>query len=216
MSSASLVEKRPLRKGQSRNIETSSTSITSAPPTTSESKLRDSERRLKEKSMRSKQRDSLPDIGTRKGNRSVRASNFELSSSANDFESVSQNDRQSVAKMAIKSRNNASNASKSESKQTDDKILDLLKMDSMEQENFKFVFCTHKKPAFAQKCIICFVSFFRKQAEIEYNELKRQVEELQMLIEQEHHNPTSEYDESITKQQYFNETLRTQVVPNFI
>lgn len=53
---------------------------------------------------------------------------------------------------------------------------------------------------------------FRRQAEIEYNELKKQVEELQMLIEQERHNPTSEYDESISKQQYFNETLRSQVV----
>lgn len=42
-------------------------------------------------------------------------------------------------------------------------------------------------------------------------ELKKRVEELQMLIEQERKNPTSEYDESITKQQYFNETLRAQV-----
>lgn len=51
----------------------------------------------------------------------------------------------------------------------------------------------------------------RRQAEIEYNELKKQVEELQMLIQQQHQNPTSEYDESIEKQQYFNETLRAQV-----
>lgn len=55
----------------------------------------------------------------------------------------------------------------------------------------------------------------RKQAEIEYNELKRQVEELQIQIEQERKNPTSEYDESIAKQQYFNETLRTQVIVFF-
>lgn len=37
------------------------------------------------------------------------------------------------------------------------------------------------------------------------------MEELQMLIEQERKHPTSEYDESIAKQQYFNETLRAQV-----
>lgn len=46
---------------------------------------------------------------------------------------------------------------------------------------------------------------------MEYNELKKQVEALQLQIEQERQNPTSEYDESIAKQQYFNETLRTQV-----
>lgn len=141
MSSASLVEKRSLRKSQSRNIETSSTSITSAPPTTSESKLHGSDRRLKEKSMRSKQRDSLPDIGVRKGNRSVRASNFELSSSANDFESTANNDRQSGAKStAAKAKTtNAPDVNKSENRQPDDKVLGLLKMDSVEQENYKLV-----------------------------------------------------------------------------
>lgn len=46
---------------------------------------------------------------------------------------------------------------------------------------------------------------------MEYNELKKQVEALQLQIEQERKNPTSEYDGSIAKQQYFNETLRAQV-----
>lgn len=32
-----------------------------------------------------------------------------------------------------------------------------------------------------------------------------------MIIEEERKNPTSEYDESIEKQQKFNETLRIQV-----
>ncbi|XP_055322399.1 uncharacterized protein LOC129578210 isoform X2 [Sitodiplosis mosellana] len=188
MSSASLVEKRSLRKSQSRNIETSSTSITSAPPTTSESN-----RRLKEQSMRSKQRDSLPDIGVRKGNRSVRASNFELSSSANDFDSTSNNhDRQSAAKsMAAKSKaatkTTTSNVNKSEVKPPDDNVLGMLKMSSVEQENYK------------------------NQAEMEYSELTKQLEHLQMIVEQEQKNPTSDYDESIEKQQQFNETLRTQV-----
>lgn len=54
----------------------------------------------------------------------------------------------------------------------------------------------------------------RKQAENEYNELKKQLEHLQMIIEQERKNPTSEYDESIEKQQKFNETLRIQVHAN--
>lgn len=50
---------------------------------------------------------------------------------------------------------------------------------------------------------------------MEYIELKKQIEQLQMLIEQERRNPTSEYDESITKQQYFNETMKTQVIRIF-
>lgn len=96
--------------------------------------------------MRSKQRDSLPDISGRKGNRSVRASNFELSSSANDFDSTS-NQRQSVAtkSMATKSKpianNNSAtnNANKPDSKKPDDKVLEILKMDSVEQENYRLV-----------------------------------------------------------------------------
>lgn len=46
---------------------------------------------------------------------------------------------------------------------------------------------------------------------MEYMELKTQMEALQLQIEQERKNPTSEYDESIHKQHYFNETLREQV-----
>lgn len=139
MSSASLVEKRSLRKSQSRNIETSSTSITSAPPTTSESKVHGSSRRLKENSMRSKQRDSLPDIGVKKGNRSVRASNFELSSSANDFDGGA-NDRKSAAKStATKSKTTKSTVNKPENKQPDDKILVLIKAEAEEQEKLTLV-----------------------------------------------------------------------------
>lgn len=151
MSSASLGEKRALRKSQSR-IVTSSTSITSAPPTTSDSKKHDSDQRsAREKSMRSKQRDSLPELcRVKKGSRSVRASNFELSSSANDFESTTNHhDRQSATKAAsvvaaanpAKQRSTAvSNAGKSEPKNTDDKVMDLLKKDSMAQENYKLVY----------------------------------------------------------------------------
>lgn len=91
--------------------------------------------------MRSKQRDSLPDIGVRKGNRSVRASNFELSSSANDFESTANNDRQSGAKSTVAKAKTtkAPDVNKSENRQPDDKVLGLLKMDSVEQENYKLV-----------------------------------------------------------------------------
>lgn len=88
--------------------------------------------------MRSKQRDSLPDIGSRRGNRSVRASNFELNTSANDFESATINhDRQSAAKVTAKPRATASNVNKSDIKHTDDKVLEMLKMDSVDQENYK-------------------------------------------------------------------------------
>lgn len=153
MSSASLVEKRTLRKSQSRNIGTSSTSITSAPPTTSDSKKYETDSHSKEKSMiRSKQRDSLPEIATRKGNRNVRASNFELSSSANDFDSSRNHDRQSSVKATVKSRINPSNVNKSEIKQTDDKILELIKMDTMAQDNYKLVFNT--------EIVVCFFYFF--------------------------------------------------------
>lgn len=147
MSSASLVEKRSLRKSQSR-IATSSTSITSAPPTTSDSKKHDSDQRsAKEKSMRSKQRDSLPELRVRKGNRSVRASNFELSSSANDFDStINHHDRQSATKPAATAANptkprstTISNVGKSEPKKVDDKVMEMLKKDSMAQENYKLV-----------------------------------------------------------------------------
>lgn len=144
MSSASLVEKRSLRKSQSR-IATSSTSITSAPPTTSESKKHDSDQRsAKEKSMRSKQRDSLPELRVRKGNRSVRASNFELSSSANDFDSTTNHhDRQSATKAAATVAANPAkqrtSVVKSEPKKVDDKIMEMIKKDSMAQENYKLV-----------------------------------------------------------------------------
>lgn len=51
---------------------------------------------------------------------------------------------------------------------------------------------------------------------MEYNELKNQLQALQLQIEQEQKNPSSEYDEAIAKQQYFNETLRAQVMYVFI
>lgn len=149
MSSASLVEKRTLRKSQSR-IGTSSTSITSAPPTTSDSKKHDSDQRsAKGKLMRSQQRDSLPELRVRKGNRSVRASNFELCSSANEFDSTSNHhERKSATKAtaAVATANTAkprtttvSNVAKSEPKKADDKVMEMLKKDSMAQENYKFV-----------------------------------------------------------------------------
>lgn len=99
--------------------------------------------------MRSNQRDSLPELRVKKGSRSVRASNFELSSSANDFESTTNHhDRQSASKAAsvaaaanpAKQRTTAaSNAAKSDTKKTDDRVMDLLKKDSMAQESYKLV-----------------------------------------------------------------------------
>lgn len=124
MSSASLIEKRSMKKSHSRNIETSSTSITSAPPT-SDSKHND--RRTKDKMMRSRQRESLPDINTRKGNRSIRASNFELSSSANDFDH-----QKTIPNKVIKPKIDPPTANKTLEK--DDKIMELLKADFMQQK----------------------------------------------------------------------------------
>lgn len=88
MSSASLIEKRSMKKFRSHNIETSSTS---APPTSissadSTKQQGHNDRRLKEKMMHSRQHDSLLDMNSRKGIRCVGASNFELSNRANDFE----------------------------------------------------------------------------------------------------------------------------------
>lgn len=140
MSSASLVGKHSLRKSQCRNIETSSTSITSAPTTTSESKLADSSR-MNDKSMRSKQRDSSPDIEVGKGNQSVRASNFELSSSANVFKNTASNDRQLAMKTLPKSKIISSNVSKSENRQMDDKVLEMMRVNSVTQESYRYVNC---------------------------------------------------------------------------
>lgn len=51
----------------------------------------------------------------------------------------------------------------------------------------------------------------RNSAESEYNDLKMHLKQLQEQIEKEQQHPTSEYDESISKQSYFNETLKSQV-----
>lgn len=142
MSSASLMEKRSLKKSHSRHIETSSTSITSAPPT-SDSKQAHHDRRTKEKMMqRSRQRESLPDISHRKGNRSVRASNFELSSSANDFECTRETDHhKSVPNKVIKPKPTPPiAANKTGTHEKDDKMFELLKADLMQQQKNTLVF----------------------------------------------------------------------------
>lgn len=143
MSSASMIGKRSLKKSHSRNIESSSTSITSAPPTTSESKLLSADhnnRRGKEKNMRSKQRDSLPDISARKStNKIVRASNFELSSSANGF---STNDNMHSSNKILKAKATSNNASKVDNNaNVDDTVSQQLKVDAIKQEQHKFVLC---------------------------------------------------------------------------
>lgn len=125
MSSASLSGKRPLKKSHARHIETSSTSATSAPPTTAESKLL-TDRRPKDKN--SKIRDSLPDISHRKSNRSLRASNFELSSSANEFTS---NALENVAK------NKGSTVVNCDS---GDHVLKLIQTNSNDQKQYKYAF----------------------------------------------------------------------------
>ena len=56
----------------------------------------------------------------------------------------------------------------------------------------------------------------RNRAEIEYIELKREFDGFQISAEEEHRSPTSEFDQPIAKQKYFNETLVTQVrIPFF-
>lgn len=98
--------------------------------------------------MRTKQRDSLPELRVRKGSRSVRASNFELSSSANDFDSTTNHHgRESATKATVAAATTAkprtttvSNVVKSEPKKSDDKVMEMLKKDSMAQENCKLVY----------------------------------------------------------------------------
>lgn len=130
MSSASLIEKRSMKKSRSHNIETSSTS---APPTSDSTKQGHNDCRLKEKMMRSKQRDSLPDISGRKGNRSVRASNFELCSSANDYDQSIAHQK-SVPNKVIKSKGPTPTARKTETQENDDKIYQMLKADLIAQQ----------------------------------------------------------------------------------
>lgn len=132
MSSASLIEKRSTNKFRSHNIETSSTS---APPTSDSTKQGHNDRHSKEKMVRSKERDSLPDISARKGNRIVRASNFELSSSANDFErSITR--QKTVSNKVIKSKGATPTARKKEEahESDDDKIYQMIKTDLMAQQ----------------------------------------------------------------------------------
>lgn len=130
MSSASLIQKRSIKKSRSHNIETSSTS---APPTSDSTKQGHNDRRLKEKMMRSRQRESLPDISARKGNRSVRASNFGLSSSANDFEQGIAHQK-TVPSKVIKSKGTTFTVKKSKDQESDDKVYEMLKTDLMAQQ----------------------------------------------------------------------------------
>lgn len=135
MSSASLVEKRSLKKSLSRNIDTSSTSITSAPVTPSEQSHSKSSvmRRsmLADKSSRYKQRESLPNINAKKASsKSVRASNLELSSSTNDFDDINANRKsQNVPK-----NSKSLSPSKPDPIKIDDGVLEQLKMDSSAEE----------------------------------------------------------------------------------
>lgn len=52
---------------------------------------------------------------------------------------------------------------------------------------------------------------YRKKAEHELAELKKQFEHIQIMTEHERKNRSSEHDESIRKQRYLNDTLQAQV-----
>lgn len=124
MSSTTFVGKHSLKKMHSRNIETTSTSITSAPPTTSESKTL-SDHCTKKKC--SKELESSPDISNRKSRRNLRISNLELSSSANDF---TLNGVGSVAKNQVPTLTNLDDA---------DKVMHFIQTDSINQKQYKYV-----------------------------------------------------------------------------
>lgn len=128
-----------MKKFRSHNIETSSTS---APPTSDSTKQGHNDRHLKEKMVRSKERDSLPDISARKGNRIVRASNFELSSSANDF-ARSITHQKTVPHNVIKSKGTTPTVRKNEAHESDDdKIYQMIKTDLMAQQQNTYVYCS--------------------------------------------------------------------------
>lgn len=55
------------------------------------------------------------------------------------------------------------------------------------------------------------MNHFRNLAKSEYNDLKINLKQLQAQIDEGQKHPTSEYDELISKQSYFNETLKSKV-----
>lgn len=60
---------------------------------------------------------------------------------------------------------------------------------------------------------ICICFLIRTHIQCEYADLKRQIEEFTAAVEEARNNPTSKYDASISKQDYFNDTLAKQVNP---
>lgn len=59
--------------------------------------------------------------------------------------------------------------------------------------------------------LIDFISRYRNQIQGEYADLKRQMEEFTVSVEEAKKNPVSKYDPLIAKQSYFNDTLSKQV-----
>lgn len=146
MSSASLVEKRSKKQSHSRNIQSSSTSITSAPPTASDqhhSKAIVSSNRTKEKVHRLKQRESLPEINLKKSSKNVRGSNYELSSSG-----INGNDDYVPSTIKSnklgKSTTNLENIESTKSEKCADRILEQLRLDLSQEEKNRLFLISNK------------------------------------------------------------------------
>lgn len=56
----------------------------------------------------------------------------------------------------------------------------------------------------------------RIQAEKDLKELKHQYHDFQSKVDKERQNPLSEYDDLISKQQNFNESMENQVINHYV
>lgn len=160
MSSASLVEKGTVRKkGYYRSIETSSSSITSAPATAAEKNAKQQQYARKEKKKYLHHREKLPDIDPGAVKKKTRNSTWELSN-IDDIDDKYQNVENSMPKK-VKPTGTTKKVKRSNSNITvtgttlvennlpnigvneqyaDDNMLEQLKMDLLQQRNYRLVF----------------------------------------------------------------------------
>lgn len=233
MSSASLIEKGTIRKkGYYRSIETSSSSITSAPATAAEKSAKQQHYRMKDKKKQLHHREKLPDIDPGAVKKKTRNSTWELSNNDEYGDKYASSNQQN-ASTKVKASGAPKKPKRSNSNITvtglnpinsnlpeimpaggncrnlDDPMLEQLRMELIQQKNYRLV-ALYFQLALASSCKS--MAFFSDQARIELNDLRKELGDAQLLADEEIQNPLSEYDQSIADKNCFNETLKMQVI----
>lgn len=165
MSSASLVEKGTIRKkgGYYRSIETSSSSITSAPATAAEKNAKQQQYRMKDKKKQLHHREKLPDIDPGAVKKKTRNSTWELSNTNDDYGNDKYENYENNAPRKVKPAGTTKKPKRSNSnvtvtglnpinsnlpeiltiggndRHTDDSMLEQLRMDLIQQKSYRFV-----------------------------------------------------------------------------